>query len=149
MLTKCLTMWAVYVNFTVQTSWHSCMNEHVLMKVVQVIFMLFNRGRSFLCLDHPWFVFHAFLLFHEDVCGSGCIDPHFLDLCTSCRWVAELLYFRGKSPRYPLDRRLGGPQRHNMERWKFLPPPGLELWPLGRPVCTKCTIPALLLLHYY
>jgi hypothetical protein len=46
--------------------------------------------------------------------GSGCIDPHFLDLGTSWRWVVNLtprpLYSRGKSPRYPLDRRLGGPQ---------------------------------------
>jgi hypothetical protein len=46
--------------------------------------------------------------------GSGCIDPHFLDLGTSWRWVVNFtprpLYPREKSPRYPLDRRLGGPQ---------------------------------------
>jgi hypothetical protein len=46
--------------------------------------------------------------------GSGCIDPHFLDLGTSWRWVVNFtprpLYPRGKSPRYPMDRRLGGPQ---------------------------------------
>jgi hypothetical protein len=46
--------------------------------------------------------------------GSGCIDPHFLDLGTSWRWVDKFtprpLYPRGKNPRYPLDRRLGGPQ---------------------------------------
>jgi hypothetical protein len=46
--------------------------------------------------------------------GSGCIDPHFLDLGTSWRWVVNFtlrpLYPRGKSPRYPLDRKLGGPQ---------------------------------------
>jgi hypothetical protein len=45
---------------------------------------------------------------------SGCIDPHCLDLGTSLRWVVNFtplpLYPRGKSPRYPLDRRLGGPQ---------------------------------------
>jgi hypothetical protein len=44
----------------------------------------------------------------------GCIDPHFLDLGTSWRWMVSFtplpLYPRGKSPRYPLDRRLGGPQ---------------------------------------
>jgi hypothetical protein len=34
-----------------------------------------------------------------------------------------------KEPRYPLGRRLGGPQR----RGKFLTLPGLELRPLGRP----------------
>jgi hypothetical protein len=46
--------------------------------------------------------------------GSGCIDPHFLDLGTSWRWVVNFtprpLSPRGKSPRYPLDRMLGGPQ---------------------------------------
>jgi hypothetical protein len=46
--------------------------------------------------------------------GSGCIDPHFLDLGTTWRRVVNFgprpLYPRGKSPRYPLDRRLGGPQ---------------------------------------
>jgi hypothetical protein len=45
---------------------------------------------------------------------SGCIDPHFFHLGTSWRWVVNFtprpLYPRGKSPRYPLDRRLGGPQ---------------------------------------
>jgi hypothetical protein len=51
---------------------------------------------------------------HEGVRGSGCIDPHFLDLCTSWRWVVSFTpltpYSRENSPRYPLDRRLGGPQ---------------------------------------
>jgi hypothetical protein len=46
--------------------------------------------------------------------GSGCIYPRFLDLGTSWWWVVSftplLLYPRGKSLRYPLDRRLGGPQ---------------------------------------
>jgi hypothetical protein len=55
-----------------------------------------------------------YALRHEDVWGSGCIDPCFLDLGTSWRWVVSFtpwpLYSRGKSPRYPLDRRLGGPQ---------------------------------------
>jgi hypothetical protein len=41
--------------------------------------------------------------------GSGYIDPHFLDLGTSWRWVVSFtprpLYPRGKNPRYPLDRR--------------------------------------------
>jgi hypothetical protein len=44
--------------------------------------------------------------------GSGCIDTHFLDLGTSWRIVVSFtprpLYSRGKSPRYPLDRRLNG-----------------------------------------
>jgi hypothetical protein len=45
--------------------------------------------------------------------GSCCIDSHIFDLGTSWRWVVNFtpwpFYFRGKSPRYPLDR-LGGPQ---------------------------------------
>jgi hypothetical protein len=53
--------------------------------------------------------------------GSGCIDPHFLDLGTIWRWVVNFtplpLYPRGKSPRYALDRRLGGPQsRYSIAR---------------------------------
>jgi hypothetical protein len=47
-------------------------------------------------------------------CGSGCIDPHFLDLGTSWRWVVNFttwpIYPRGRSPQYPLDRRFGGRQ---------------------------------------
>jgi hypothetical protein len=38
------------------------------------------------------------------------------------------LYPRGKSPQYPLDRRLG-----DVERRKTLPLPGLELKALGHP----------------
>jgi hypothetical protein len=44
----------------------------------------------------------------------------FLDLGTSWRWVVsfmpQLLYARGKSPRYPLDRRLGKP--HSWSGWR-------------------------------
>jgi hypothetical protein len=43
-----------------------------------------------------------YVLRHEGVWGSGCIDPHFLDLGTSWRWVVtftpQLLYPRRKSP---------------------------------------------------
>jgi hypothetical protein len=43
--------------------------------------------------------------------GSGCIDPHLLELSTSWRWVVTfmplLLYPQGKRTWYPLDRRLG------------------------------------------
>jgi hypothetical protein len=57
---------------------------------------------------------------HEGVWGSGCIDPHFLDLGASWRWVVSFtprpLYPRRKSPRYPLDRRLGGPQSRSGRR---------------------------------
>jgi hypothetical protein len=70
--------------------------------------------------------------------GSACIDPHFLDLGTNWRWVVSFtsrpLYPLGKSPRYPLDRRLDGPQSRSGQRGeeKFLPLPGLELRLLGR-----------------
>jgi hypothetical protein len=46
--------------------------------------------------------------------GSGGIYPHILDLGARCRWVVSFtprpLYPQGKSPWYPLDRRLGGAQ---------------------------------------
>jgi hypothetical protein len=60
------------------------------------------------------------VLRHEDVWGSGCIDPRILDLGTSWRWVVSFthrpLYLRGKSPLYPLDRRLDGPQSRSGRR---------------------------------
>jgi hypothetical protein len=53
-------------------------------------------------------------LSHEGVWGSGCTYPHFLDIGTSWKWAVSFtprpLYLRGKNPRYPLDRRLGGPR---------------------------------------
>jgi hypothetical protein len=61
---------------------------------------------------------------------SGCIDPYFLDLSTSWTWVVNFtprpLYPRGKSPRYPLDRRLGGPQSRSgrSEEENILDPTG-------------------------
>jgi hypothetical protein len=64
----------------------------------------------------------------EGVWESGCIDPHFLDLGISWRWVVSFtpwpLYPWGKSLRYPLD---------NVEKRKFLTLPRLELRPLSRP----------------
>jgi hypothetical protein len=46
--------------------------------------------------------------------GSEGIAPRILDLGTIWRWVVSFtpqpLYPQGKSPRCPLDRRLGGPQ---------------------------------------
>jgi hypothetical protein len=51
---------------------------------------------------------------HGGVWGSGCIDPYFLDLGTSYSGVVSFtlrpLYLQGKSSRYSLDRRLGGPR---------------------------------------
>jgi hypothetical protein len=51
-----------------------------------------------------------YALHHEDVWGSGCIDPRFLDLGTNWRWVVSFTplphYHRGKS-RYPLGQESG------------------------------------------
>jgi hypothetical protein len=82
--------------------------------------------------------------------GEGCINQYFLDLGTSCRWVVGFtprpLYPRGKSPQYPLDRMLCGPQAglDDVEKIKLLTVPGLELRPLGRLASrhTDYTIPA-------
>jgi hypothetical protein len=56
---------------------------------------------------------------HEDMSGSGCIDPCFLDINTARRWLVSfipwLLYPRGKSHRCPLDGRMGRPQ-HGEEK---------------------------------
>jgi hypothetical protein len=71
---------------------------------------------------------------HEGVRGSGCINPHFLDLGISWRWVVSFtprpIYPRGKSPRYPLNKRLCGPQSRSGKN--IFPLPGIEprLWSL-------------------
>jgi hypothetical protein len=65
--------------------------------------------------------------------GSGGIASRILDLGTRWRWVVSFtsrpLYPQGKSPRYPLDRKLGGPQsrsgRGGQEKNSHLPP-GIE-----------------------
>jgi hypothetical protein len=65
--------------------------------------------------------------------GSGGIAPRIFDLGTRWRWVVSFtpwpLYPQGKSPWYPLDRRLGGPQRrswHSSEEKNSQLLPGLE-----------------------
>jgi hypothetical protein len=65
-------------------------------------------------------------------CGSGGIGPLILDIGTR-RWVVSFtprpLYSKGKNPRYPLDRRLGGPQSRSGCGGvvkNFQPLPGLE-----------------------
>jgi hypothetical protein len=70
---------------------------------------------------------------HEDVWGSGCIDPHFLDLGTSLRWVVSFtplpLYPRERAPGTHfkggwVDPRAG---LDDMHKWKFFTLPGLKL----------------------
>jgi hypothetical protein len=55
-----------------------------------------------------------YVLCYEGIWESGCIDPCILDFGTTWRWVDSLmpwlLYPQGKSPWYPLDRRLGASQ---------------------------------------
>jgi hypothetical protein len=54
---------------------------------------------------------------------------------------AQALYPQGKSPWYPLDRRLGGTQSrsgHSGEEKNFQPLPGLEP-PIIQPVAQRCT----------
>jgi hypothetical protein len=58
----------------------------------------------------------------------------FFDLGTRWRWVVSFtprpLYLQGKSPRYPLDRRLGvlqGRSGRYGEEKNSQPPPGIEL----------------------
>jgi hypothetical protein len=72
------------------------LHDHILCKN-KVISLLFN-----------W------TLCNEGVLGSGGIAPRILDFGSRWRWLVSFtpqpLYPQGKSPWYPLRRRLGGPQ---------------------------------------
>jgi hypothetical protein len=64
---------------------------------------------------------------------GGGIAPRILDLGTRLRWVVSFtprsLYIQGKSPWYPLDRRLGGPRRWSGRgdgKRNSQPPPGIK-----------------------
>jgi hypothetical protein len=67
--------------------------------------------------------------------GEWRYSSTFLNLSTRWRWVVSFtplpLYPRGKSPRYPLDRRLGEPQSRSgpCEQEKNLALPGIEPGP--------------------
>jgi hypothetical protein len=72
----------------------------------------------------------------ETYWGSGGIAPRFLDLGTRWRLAVSFtprsLYPQRKSPCYPLDRRLGGPQSRSGrggEEKNSHPLPGIELEP--------------------
>jgi hypothetical protein len=89
--------------------------------------------------------------------GSGCIDPHFLDLWTIWRWVVSFtpgpLYSWGKGPRYPLDRRLAW--RHNRSgrrgEKKILDPTGTRTPTprVAQPVASRYTGYAIPAPHKY
>jgi hypothetical protein len=77
---------------------------------------------------------------------SGGITPCILDLGTRWRWVVSFtprpLYLQGKSPWYPLDRKLDGPQSRpgrGGEEKNSQPLPGLEP-PIIQPVAQRYTI---------
>jgi hypothetical protein len=77
--------------------------------------------------------------------GSGGIAPCILDLGTRRKWVVSFtprpLYPQGKSPWYPLDRELGGPQSqfgHGGEEKNSQPHPALEP-PIIQPVAQRYT----------
>jgi hypothetical protein len=76
---------------------------------------------------------------HEGVCGSGCTDPHYLDLGTSWRRVVSFtllpLYSRERAPgTYGIGGWVGPTAGlDDLEKRKFLTLPGLELRPLGHP----------------
>jgi hypothetical protein len=73
-----------------------------------------------------------YALSHGGVWESGCTDPRFFDLGTSC-FTPRPLYTRIMSPRYPLDRRLGGTRAglEVVEERTFLTLPGIEPRLLG------------------
>lgn len=58
--------------------------------------------------------------------GSGCITPHTVDLSSRCRegviFISQPLYSLEKSPLYPLNRSLDGPQgRPELDRKEMKP----------------------------
>jgi hypothetical protein len=59
---------------------------------------------------------------HEDLWETGCIDPRFLDLGTSWRWVISftprLLYPRGKEPAVPVQG-AGWTTWRNEDSWPY------------------------------
>jgi hypothetical protein len=84
---------------------------------------------------------------HEDVWGSRGIALCILDLVITWRLMVsttpQFLYSRVKSPQYPLDGRLGGPQNWSGcygEEKNLLPLLGIKLQFLGRPAHSLVTI---------
>jgi hypothetical protein len=93
---------------------------------------------------------------HKAWWGNVSIAPHIFDLCTRCRWVVSFtprpLYPQGKSPCYPLDRRLSGSQSRSGcggEKKNSQPLPGLKS-PIIQPISQRYTteLSRLLLVLY-
>jgi hypothetical protein len=75
---------------------------------------------------------------HKDVWGSGCIDPHILDIGTSGEWSTSCPGRFTPGERDPGTLCIGGcvgPRAglDDEDRRKILPSPVLELRPLGLP----------------
>jgi hypothetical protein len=95
---------SIYCVYTIWVIWQSMYCKTVIQKQIK---------KFFLCLiNYP--------LRHEVTWLRECIDPRVLELGTRWKWVASFkhrpLYPRGKSPRYPSDRSLGGPQNQPRQR---------------------------------
>jgi hypothetical protein len=76
-------------------------------------------------------------LCHEGVWVSGCINPYFLDLGISWRWVVSFTRLPpGKQSPVPIGQEAGWAPEQVWTTWRSensCPPPGLEHWALGRP----------------
>jgi hypothetical protein len=90
-------------------------------------------------------VFFNWAPHYEGVLESGGIAPRIIDIGSRWRWVVSFtprpLYPQGKSPLYPLDRRLGGPQSRSGrggEEKNSQHIPGLEP-PIIQPVAQRYT----------
>jgi hypothetical protein len=105
---------------------------HKVLKQLNLV-MADDRNVSHLPLNHIqafWKYFLMIALRHGNVWGSGCMDPRFLYLDVSSRWVVRFtprpLYNQVKGPWYSLNRRLDGPQKRPGRRGeeKILDPTG-------------------------
>jgi hypothetical protein len=102
-----------------------------------------SKEYSRLCIKVKSLYLTNYALRCEGVSGSGCIDPYFFDLSIRWRWVVSFtprsLYPRGKNPDTYCIGGWAGPRAglNDMEKWKFLTLPGLELRPLGRPASSQ------------
>jgi hypothetical protein len=100
--------------------------ELTILEIIMIMIIIIIKVKLSLCLTN-------YALRHEDVWGSGCIDPRFLELGTSWSWVVSFtprpLYHRGKRPRYALDRRLDETQSQSrrLEKVKILAATGTRI----------------------
>jgi hypothetical protein len=112
------------------------------LSVAHITWKKYCKTKFSLCLTNE-------VLRNEDVWGSGGIDPRFLDLGTSWRWVVSFTprpLYPGQSA--PGTNWIGGWENPRtgldiMEKWTFLPPPGLEPQILRHPALINSLHPLL------